>query len=710
MEPGATAVVALALLVVGGALLTAGVPAATGPERATPALATVAAGHLVPAVMDPAAAGATGKLLVSTPDPLALPNSGLRTNITVYSADTLPADTSFQISATETIGGFDAVFGVFENTRTFPVAFFYVFNNSTDAPVLTENWSSLPLIDGLSYDFELVSVNSTAWELTVNGEEFGANDSLAHFDFGASQATWAGGLLFSEIAFYGSVTPVPAVVNVPLTLAVRGASGWYLPMSASTSFAGSGGSPWGVEGRAQHPTLAPGEIDSGTSVAPLPNGTGLWSGGVAPVRVGVSLSGSSGVGTTPLFVTLTVDDTVGAPIPGVSLALGDALGGSSLVQPLVTDGTGTVEGAIELPNVSVAASDLISATVTLFGYEGTAGAAVDVLPALQVFLAAPDLPGTIAPGAQFTFTMRAADASGGTVAGATLVVTTPTVGGQVSPTEGVTGPNGTFQAQLLAPTVPTVMTLLVNVTGGGAWGHATFTVNVATAPPSFWALHGAQVELGASIVVAGTGGRGAGPVPHDTAPSPVCPSRTRSDGATVRWGRTDREERSRPLPVRRLQEVLLEPAEALVPEVEVPGPRFLPVGAGAPAEVLESDVDPFGALLEPEVDVGLRLGLVEERGEGRRGEPGEIQVHVRGHLGDVTGARELRLVVEVKRIRATDLRLHLGAITEPLTQLGRVREPAVDHGDGEGHRHLDEDRIELLVGHAAATRRPLQKG
>ncbi len=513
MVSGATAVVALTLLIgvaascsgpSTGSAAPAAAPGAphapTAPEN--PPWASLPPG---PSVADPAAAGATGRLVVATTDPAALPNTGLRTNISAYSADTLPADTSFQVSATETIGGYDAVFGLFENTVNFPVAFFYVFNNSTDAPVLQGYWSNLTLLTGFSYDFELVAVNATYWELTVNGAEFADNGSLAYFDFGAGSSTWAGGLLFTEIAFYGTVSPVPAVVNVPLALAVRTAGGWYLPESAATAFSGSGGRPWGIEGQEQHPTLAPGELDTGTSIAPVANGTSLWSGGPTAVHVGITLSASSAVATTPFFLSVTVQTPFGSPLPGVSVFVGDSLGGTGLVAPLVTDGTGTAEQALQLPNVSTTSSDLVRAVVTLFGYQGSAGVALQVDPALQVFLTAPGLPGTVAPGAEVTFSVSAMDAQGGTVAGASLVLMTPTVGGDIIPTDGVTGSDGTFPAQLLAPLAPTVMLVVVNVTGGGAWGHATFTVNVATPAPSFWALHGGQVELGAGLGVVALG-------------------------------------------------------------------------------------------------------------------------------------------------------------------------------------------------------------
>jgi hypothetical protein len=494
--------VALGLLCIAGGIPAGGphLPAAMGrPASADPGRV------LLPALSSPSdrssVGGATGRLVVSTADGATMPNSGLRTNITGFAATPLPADTSFQVSVTETIGGFDAVFGIFQNQELLPVAFFSVFNNSTDTNVHLAYWTSAPLEEGEPYDFELVTVNATYWELTVNGAEFAANDSEAYFDFGADEATWLGGLLFTEIAFYSTTSPVPAFLNVPLAFAVRGPSGWTLPEPAAASFTGSGGSPWGIEGRDQHPTLAPGELDTGTSVAPLANGTELWSSGEVPVRVGIILGGTTGVATTPFLLSVVVDDSSGAPIPGVSLFVGDSLGGYSLVFPLITNGTGGTEDAVELPNVSASTSDLLQAVVTSFGYTGTAGASVEVTPAPQLFLTPTGLPGTLAPGAQASFSVMASEAGGAPVSGAFLQFSV-LMGGEVTPTTAVTDSNGEVSEQLIAASVAEEISVIVTVTGGGAWGHASFTVDVRTPAPSFWSTHGSDIELGVGLGIA----------------------------------------------------------------------------------------------------------------------------------------------------------------------------------------------------------------
>ncbi len=497
---------AIAVLGLGLVLLVAAAPAGAShvglrAPPVDPVAAPVPAGPTPSSNGQPGTSGARGELSVSTLDPAAMPNQGLQTNLTAFATTPLPADTSFQVAASETIGGFDAVFGIFENEAQLPVAFFSVFTNSSDTLVHQVYWSGLLLYPGEPYDFQLVPVNATDWELSVNGAEFGGNNSSAYFDFGTDAATWLAGLLFSEVTFYATTSPVPVLLNVPLAFAVREGGAWYLPTSSSTSFSGAGGSPWGVEGRIQHPTLAPGEINTGTSVAALPDNTSLWTGGPVPVRVGLTLSALSGVGTTPFFLDVVVDDTSGAPVPGASLFVGDSLGGSSLVTLLVTNGSGGAEDALLLPNVSADTPDLIQAVVTSFGYSGSSGASVEVTPPIQLFIAIHGLPGAIAPAAVASFMVTVTDAAGAPVGGASLDLTVVASGGQITPASAVTYPNGTLDVEVVAAAVPTVMVIDVNVTADGAWGHASVNLTVAIPPPSFGAQYGGEIELGVGLAI-----------------------------------------------------------------------------------------------------------------------------------------------------------------------------------------------------------------
>src|SRR5579863_5909387 len=116
MEHAATVVVALCLAGLAVPGIAGGAAIAAPTHHGGPPSAGRVAGSSPPDVRAPqVGSGATGRLVVETSDPAAMPNSGLRTNITAFSSPTLPADTSLQVSVTETIGAYDAVFGIFLN-------------------------------------------------------------------------------------------------------------------------------------------------------------------------------------------------------------------------------------------------------------------------------------------------------------------------------------------------------------------------------------------------------------------------------------------------------------------------------------------------------------------------------------------------------------------------------------------------------------------
>ncbi|MCI4328891.1 MAG: hypothetical protein L3J86_04840, partial [Thermoplasmata archaeon] len=84
-----------------------------------------------------------GRLSINTTDPGVMPNDGLRVNLTAFASTIVDPETSFQAAASETIGGYDAVFGIFENSIYAPVAFFSVFTNKTNANVHLAYWTTL---------------------------------------------------------------------------------------------------------------------------------------------------------------------------------------------------------------------------------------------------------------------------------------------------------------------------------------------------------------------------------------------------------------------------------------------------------------------------------------------------------------------------------------------------------------------------------------
>ncbi len=481
-----------------------GSPRSPGASSALP----VPAGSAAPrALAAPLATAAQGQLVVNTSDALSAPNDGLEMNVTAYPGVPLAADSSFQVAATEVVGAHDAVFGIFANTVMAPTAFFAVYSNSSDANEHLAYWPGFLLVPGSGYLFTLADVNgSTVWSLTVNGQLFGGNSSAADFDFGANRSTWVGGISFSETALYPTTPTAPMVLTVPLAFAVHRPSGWYLPDEGRTYFRGSGGPPWGVEGRLQHPSLAPGEIVSGTSIPLAGNGTPLWLGGPVPVRAAISVAGPSSVGLSNVAVGATVTAPNGVPIPGVALTFTDRYNGSFTPATTLTNTTGAAFVSFATPNVSVNVTDLVTVQVTTFGYLGSAGATIAISPAPEVTIRAPArVPLSPTGSASITFGTWAAD--GAPLAGVGLVF--DLVGlGSILPSQGVTDATGSITVGLALPPGTPSATVVVRVVGNGVWGQGTFTFTFGAPPtPSLLERYGtplAEVALAAiAVTVAG---------------------------------------------------------------------------------------------------------------------------------------------------------------------------------------------------------------
>ncbi len=461
-----------------------------------PGAAALLAGTVVtgPAAMptDPLAAGGQGRVLINTSDAASVPNDGLRMNLTDFPSTIVPSDSSFQASIEEGIGAYQAVFGIFENTLTPPTAFFSVFANQTNQNVHLGYWTSLPLITGEAYDFELTRANGTNWTLTVNSALFGGNASTATFDFGAPDATWLTSISFSEVAIYASTSTVPAILNVPLAFALRRPGGWYLPTIARASYIGGGGSQWGVQGRLQRGTLAPGELETGSTVGNVTTGTALWTGGTVGTVVAITTPFPTVVGTSPLLVNVSVRTLAGSPLPSVTVFLADILHGTFAPTSVRTDPTGSGTTLFETPNVSQTASDRIRATVTLFGYVGSAYLALSLTPPQQVFLSADPAQPSTAPGRHVTVTFRATNATGAPVGGIqlTFAVEARTGTASAQPGYGSTGTDGTITVDVLVPSTSGSVALTARVDQVGAWGQSVVSIDVRPSPASPWADYG----------------------------------------------------------------------------------------------------------------------------------------------------------------------------------------------------------------------------
>lgn len=433
----------------------------------------------------PATGGGQGRLLVTSADPSIVPNDGVRVNVSAFASQQFPPNSAFQVGAEETIGGFEAVFGIFENTGTLPTAFFSVFTNRTDVNVRLTYWVDLGLVAGDAYDFELLRSAGTNWSLTVNGQPFGGSAANATYDFNATAATWATGIGFSEVALYGATPTVPALLTVPLALAVhRVGTGWYLPVGGTTSYAGGGGPQWGVLGRLQHPTLAPGEIETGSQVANQTNGTALWNSGPVGVTVSVAFPAEPIVATVPSLVDITVTQSTGAPIPGVSVYLRDAENGSFPLPSVITNASGGAIGLLDTPNVTRAGPDLVTANVTLFGYRGVGTAELALTPSVQVRIAVDPASPVVPPGGRLSITLTTTNRSGA-AAPDVLLTFTIAAGATITPVYGTTDSGGRLTVALTAPPNVGDLRLTIVVQDVGEWGTAVVTVHVADVVDGF---------------------------------------------------------------------------------------------------------------------------------------------------------------------------------------------------------------------------------
>jgi|GEM_PF-3318880 len=444
-------------------------------------------------------AGGQSRLIVTTTDAAAVPNQGLRTNLSDYFALGLEPYSSFQVAAEETIGTYEAVFGIFQNDVTYPVPFFTIFSNVTDATIHLAYWTNETLVEGATYEFELALAGGTNWTLTVNGALFGGNASDATFDFGATSATWLGGLGFSEVALFAGALPTPALVHVPLAFATLVGGAWYLPEEAAAQFV-TANATWGVAGRAQNGTLPPGTLDTGTSIAGLASGSTVWLGGPVAVVVHVTPEAAAILGTAPLRVVVTVDTVTGSPLPAVSVAFHDEVGSGFGPPFVITNASGGATVVLESANVTASSVDHLTGTVTNFGYRGSAIASVAIDPAVQLLvrLSAPVASVTV----RTTTTIAvSAVAVSGTPGGGVLVLFRVAGGIATVPAYATTDETGGIPLPVVAPPTPGPIVLTAYVGTPGYWGHGSLQLNVTPAPPTL-AEELAPYELPIAVGVA----------------------------------------------------------------------------------------------------------------------------------------------------------------------------------------------------------------
>ncbi|MCI4356728.1 MAG: hypothetical protein L3K18_06270 [Thermoplasmata archaeon] len=497
---------ALAIAIVAGFLLSAA-PSGAGAARGSstrPGDAGVAVAPLRP--ISPSALGAAARMVVTTSDPASVPNDGLGTNLTAFGTASFPANSSFQTGAEEVIGAFDAVFGLFTNDKTAPVAFYEIFTNSSDQVVRLEYWNALPVAPGAPFDFRIQQTSGTVWTLTVNGALFDGSSANATFDYGAVTADWAAGVGFSEIAIYSTTTTVPSSYIATTALYVhRPTTGWYLPRNATATYTGPPGAAWGVEGRNSLPSLAPGEVESGTSLATVRTNSSLWSGGPVPVQVAVAPTAATVPGLGVIGVTVNVSTLSGAALGDVPVYVGDTLGGNASPSTVLTSSSGSGATLLTAPNESASEADLLVATVTILGYFGSASAPITVTASVHVDVVPSPPTLAIGPGGSTSVTFRTVDTTGRSYPGVALTFGTAELGDPnasgahlvltATPDAGITDASGNLTIVVTAPPGAGAFALVATVTALGAWGHANVHVDVRPPPPTFWQRYGTTIIL-----------------------------------------------------------------------------------------------------------------------------------------------------------------------------------------------------------------------
>jgi hypothetical protein len=455
-----------------------GIRGAQGPSVPVP---TVAPGP------DPRASvsGGESRLLVNAQDPSAVPNTGIESEISGFATNPLDPLTAFQIGSEETIGSYDAVFGLFQNSTFGPAGFFEVFTSATDQTVHLAYGSPQVIVPGVQYVFALVA-NGTTWTLRVNGEPFAATMAASSFDFGVADATDAAGIDFYTTAFYtvGTATVVPTIITVPTAFAVEEASGWYLPVAESATFLGTASTAWGIAGRAQSPALAPGEVVTGTSVAPIANGTTLWTGGPVPVDIALTLDQPTLTATLTLLANVTVRAPSGGPLPGVLVVLRDDHGGLA-PPPDPTGADGRAQLALVTPNVTAPVTDEVTVSSAILGYAGSASEPVTLTPPVEVVLSLTPGDPTVVENGSIALTVSATTPGGAPVTFVALLVTSEG-DGEVTPTYGFSDARGHSVVTFVAGARPGLVKIIATVDQPGAWGTVTSEVRVVIPPQNPW--------------------------------------------------------------------------------------------------------------------------------------------------------------------------------------------------------------------------------
>lgn len=434
---------------------------------------------------DPAIAGnGIGRILITNEDPQAVPNTGLLANLTGFRIEPFPNESSVQVGVDEVIGSYLVTFGLFQNAPGGAYPFFSVFDNRTTQAVFQASEPYDLVQPGDACDFALVDGTATNWTLDYDGQPFGGSSNTSVVDLGTNASTWASGVGFAVIALaVGEV--VPSLLDVPTVFGVLRPQGWYLPTLANTTYLGAPAVAWGVEGRAENATLWPGEIRTGTSLAPVANGTTLWTGGPVPAQLTLSSTAVAMPGTGTTLLTAEASNGSG-PLRGLPVAFRDHAGGSFVGPYAVTGGNGSAAVTFVAPNESAPVDDVLVVTPRTMGAEAAGELTLRIVPPTEVYLSGEGVPALV-PGGTITFQVVARNASGAPLADVALSLLL--IGfGVLSPVVGATAPDGVLNVSVSAPPSETSATVSIVVTSAGFWGLLRIPLRATSAPPSPIAL------------------------------------------------------------------------------------------------------------------------------------------------------------------------------------------------------------------------------
>ncbi len=498
----------LALLASVAALLLVGTAAAQPAAPAGPAVATGLAHRTLPL---PAARAPGPRLLPAGPstgqvelradahDPISVPNEGAEMNVTGFSPPTLPANSTFQVSLIDVIGPYQAVFGIFMNSTSAPIAFYALYGNLTDKLDRLVYWSNLPLYPGQGYLFAVTHVTSGLWQFTLNGVPFDDSIPESTVNLNATASTWSTGLSYAVSTVTAS-TFTPATVVATVALATLRPSGWYLPRVAVATTVGSLGTSWGIEGNLQHPSLPPGEVVTGPAIAPIATGAELWNGSAQPIVVAITLASATVPANGLVGLSVTATRPTGEPVPGAYLQLLDSAGSSFEPSTVETGPGGNASAVLLAPNASAEISDTVTARSSLLGFYGSGSARLNITAVVHVLLVAPGEV-TVAPSATVGIDFRSTDATGRALGGIPLALSV-NASALVAPPTAVTDASGLLSARVQAPSTPTTLLLLANVVGAGYWGGAQVVIHVVPPTPPWIDRAGPYLAYGAIAALA----------------------------------------------------------------------------------------------------------------------------------------------------------------------------------------------------------------